>query len=149
MKKLLLLNGPNLNRLGKREPKIYGTVTLDQIEESFQKEAKKLGFEVMCAQSNSEGGLIDILQQATLTCVGVVLNAGAYTHYSYAIADAIASIDVPVVEVHLSNLHKREEFRHTSVLAKNCIGQISGFGDYSYQLGLFALAQFLGEISND
>jgi 3-dehydroquinate dehydratase-2 len=141
--KILLLNGPNLNWLGKREPKIYGTKTLSQIEADFQKEAASLGFEALCRHSNSEGEMIDILQEAETDCAGVVLNAGAYTHYSYALADAIASISIPVVEVHLSNLHRREDFRHHSVIAKNCIGQISGFGTYSYTLGLLALREHL------
>ena len=147
MVKILLINGPNLNMLGIREKSIYGDTTLDKIEEKFIEEAQKLSYCATCVQSNSEGELIDILHKSVGVYDGIVLNAGAYTHYSYAIKDAIASINIPTVEVHISNIHKREEFRKKSVIADSCIGQICGFGEYSYTLGLFAIINyFKGQI---
>ncbi len=142
--KILVLNGPNLNLLGEREPNIYGGDTLKSINEEITEAAKKLGFDVEFYQSNSEGGIIDRLHGSRLDCAGVVLNAGAYTHYSYAIRDAIAAIKIPVVEVHLSNVNSRDEFRKTSVIAPVCKGSIAGFGKYSYMLGLYALNNLLG-----
>lgn len=139
-KKILVMHGPNLNLLGEREPGIYGSDTFDSINAEIIAHAEKLGFDCEIFQSNGEGELIDRLHAARLDCAGVVLNAGAYTHYSYAIRDAIAAIKIPVVEVHLSNIHSRDEFRHTSVIAPVCMGQISGFGKHSYILGLEALA---------
>ena len=138
--KILVLNGPNLNLLGEREPGYYGRETLADICEHLNQVAKTLDMTLVFAQSNHEGEIIDCLHAARRECDGVVLNAGAYTHYSYAIRDAIAAIKIPVVEVHLSNIHAREEFRHTSVLAPVCIGQIAGFGADSYDLALTALA---------
>ncbi len=138
--KILVLNGPNLNLLGEREPGVYGTTSLDDICTHLQSAAEAMGITLLFAQSNHEGEMIDILHAARLECSGVILNAGAYTHYSYAIRDAIAAIRIPVVEVHLSNIHAREDFRHTSVIAPVCIGQISGFGADSYDLALTALA---------
>ncbi|TDQ41659.1 type II 3-dehydroquinate dehydratase [Aureibacillus halotolerans] len=138
---ILLLNGPNLNLLGKREPTIYGSQTLTEIEGQFVEIGSSHGLQVVCAQSNSEGALIDALH-AHFSCKGIVLNAGALTHYSIAIRDAIASIEAPVIEVHMSNIHARESFRHTSVIAPVCRGQISGFGSKSYELALLA---FLNE----
>lgn len=138
--RVLVLNGPNLNLLGEREPGVYGNMTLEQLCSHLSSAAEAMGISVCFAQSNHEGEIIDILHAARLECDGVILNAGAYTHYSYAIRDAIAAIKIPVVEVHLSNIHAREEFRHTSVLAPVCIGQISGFGADSYDLALTALA---------
>ena len=142
--KILVMHGPNLNLLGEREPGIYGSDTFESINNEIVAHAQKLGFECEVFQSNSEGALIDRLHAARLDCGGVVLNAGAYTHYSYAIRDAIAAIKIPVVEVHLSNIHSRDEFRHTSVIAPVCAGQIAGFGKHSYILGLEALAKLLG-----
>ena len=132
--KILIINGPNLNMLGKREPEIYGGDTLETIEREISSRAADLGMKAYFAQSNIEGEIINAIQNAE--CGGIILNAGAFTHYSYAIRDAISSVDTPVIEVHLSNIHAREEFRHKSVLAEVCAGQISGFGKYSYMLAL-------------
>ena len=145
MKKVLIMNGPNLNLLGEREPDHYGKDTLDSIQNRIAVYAAKRGVDTVFFQSNSEGGLIDRLHQARPEVEGVVLNAGAYTHYSYALRDAIAAVRLPVVEVHLSNIHARDAFRHTSVLAPVCVGQISGFGADSYLLGLQALLGFDAE----
>lgn len=137
--KIMIMNGPNLNLLGEREPNIYGGDTLDSINGELRKKAEEIGFELTFFQSSSEGALIDALHASRLDCAGVVLNAGAYTHYSYAIRDAIAAIKIPVVEVHLSNVNSRDEFRKTSVIAPVCAGSIAGFGKYSYHLALDAL----------
>jgi 3-dehydroquinate dehydratase-2 len=134
--KIVVINGPNLNLLGQREPEIYGGTTLAQIEESLRQQGKEIGIEVRCFQSNIEGYLVDALQQAGNDSDGVILNAGAYTHTSVALRDAVAAIDIPVVEVHLSNPQAREEFRRTSLLADVCAGSISGFGEQSYDLAL-------------
>lgn len=139
MKRILVMNGPNLNLLGMREPGVYGTDSYDAVCGRIREKAESLSMEVAFFQSNSEGGLIDALHAAMGEYDGIVLNAGAYTHYSYAIRDAIAAIRLPVVEVHLSNIHAREEFRHTSVIAPVCKGQIAGFGPVSYLLALEAL----------
>lgn len=141
--KLLLLNGPNLNLLGTREPEKYGNKTLTDIEINLTDEAKKNNVELVCRQTNYEGKLIDEIQFANGTFDGIILNAGGYTHTSVALRDAIASTTIPVVEVHLTNIHAREEFRHTSLIAPVCIGQISGFGSYSYKLGLYAMIDYL------
>lgn len=132
------MNGPNLNLLGEREPGIYGNESLESINAALALEGKALGAELDFFQSNHEGELIDRLHSARGEYSAVILNAGAYTHYSIAIRDAIAAIKLPVIEVHLSNIHSREEFRHTSVIAPVCKGQISGFGAYSYTLALYA-----------
>ncbi len=141
--KILVLNGPNLNLLGEREPNIYGDNSLSSINEALAEKAAEMGFETAFFQSNSEGAIIDALHDARKDCAGVILNAGAYTHYSYAIRDAIAAIKIPVVEVHLSNVDSREEFRKTSVIAPVCKGSISGFGKFSYELALTALDKLL------
>ncbi len=142
--KILVLNGPNLNLLGEREPNIYGNETLDTINAEIDAKAMSMGHEAVFFQSNSEGGIIDRLHESRLDCAGVILNAGAYTHYSYAIRDAIAAIKLPVIEVHLSNVNSRDEFRKNSVIAPVCRGSIAGFGSYSYILGLYALNNILG-----
>lgn len=143
MIRILVLNGPNLNLVGQREPGVYGTESYASICEAIRTRAEALGMQADCDQTNSEGGLIDRLHAARGVYDGIVLNAGAYTHYSYAIRDAIAAIQLPVVEVHMSNIHAREEFRHTSVIAPVCRGQIAGFGADSYMLALQAMQGIL------
>ena len=138
---ILLLNGPNLNLLGEREPGVYGELSLAQIETRLHSLAAELGLELRAAQSNHEGALIDALHDARAWAAGVVFNAGAYTHTSVALRDAISAIRIPVIEVHLSNTQAREEFRHTSLIAPVCHGSIAGFGWYSYALALYALKQ--------
>ena len=143
--KILVLNGPNLNLLGTREPAIYGHTTLADIEGDCIAHGQSLGFEVTCAQSNHEGVLIDHLHAGRGTLAGVVLNAGAYTHTSVALRDAITASALPVVELHLSNTHARESFRHVSLIAPVCIGVIQGFGARGYRLALSALKFHLGD----
>ncbi len=143
MTKILLLHGPNLNLLGKREPDIYGAMTLDEINRRLTELAAQRGVELRAFQANSEGALVDALQEAMSWADGVIFNPGAYTHTSVALRDAIAGTGLNVVEVHLSNVHAREEFRHKSLLAPVCIGQISGFGWRSYVLGLEGLLEAL------
>ena len=140
--KVLVINGPNLNLLGEREPGTYGNDSYASVCAEIKAKAEGLGFEE-CAffQSNSEGAIIDALHEARLVYDGIILNAGAYTHYSYAIRDAIAAVKIPVIEVHISNVHTREEFRHHSVISPVCKGVIAGFGKKSYILGLYALAE--------
>jgi 3-dehydroquinate dehydratase II len=140
---VLVLHGPNLNLLGLREPDIYGAVTLTDIDRELVALGLTLQVEVQCIQSNHEGALVDAIHAARGRHQGILINAGAYTHASVAIRDAIAGVEIPTVEVHLSNIYKREEFRHHSYLAPIVVGQISGFGADSYYLGLQALASIL------
>lgn len=144
MAHFFVINGPNLNQLGKREPDKYGSRTLDDLEHSLFKFAEEKNFQVTFFQSNHEGDVIDAIQEAEKQYTGIVLNAGAFTHYSYAIRDSIAGSSLPVIEVHITNIHQREEFRHKSVLAAVCKGQISGFGFDSYKLALTYLAENWG-----
>ena len=136
MGKILVLNGPNLNLLGTREPEVYGTLTLADIHERLRQRANEVGLDIEFMQSNHEGVLVDAIQRARRTVDYIILNAAAFTHYSIAIRDAIAAIDVPVIEVHLSNIHQRETFRHTSVIAPVVLGQIAGLGAESYMAAL-------------
>ncbi len=143
--RIAVIHGPNLDMLGIREKDIYGTKSLQDINDEMLREAEDYGLNLSFFQSNSEGGLIDYIHACKGNTDGIILNAGAYTHYSIALRDAIAAVGIPTVEVHLSNIYKREDFRHISVIAPVCIGQISGFGYYSYLLGLQALRKALDE----
>lgn len=144
MKKVKIINGPNINLTGLREPAVYGSETLRDINAEIAEKAAEIGFQCDFFQSNSEGELIDEIHSVLLGGYdGCVINAGAYTHYSYAIRDAIAATGKPFVEVHMSNIHGREEFRHTSVIAPVCVGQIAGFGKNSYVIALRALEAIL------
>jgi len=143
MKKILIINGPNLNLLGVREPDMYGKIMYNTLIDELIEYGKQYNLEIICFQSNHEGVLIDKIQQAREACNGIVMNPGAFTHYSYAIRDAIASTGIPVVEVHISNIYKREEFRHQSVLASVCIGQISGLGIYGYRAAILYFYELL------
>ena len=143
--KILVVNGPNLNLLGTREPDVYGTLTLEKINEELVLYAQSLGVEIEFFQSNIEGEIVDKIQQSRNDCQGIVINPAAYTHTSVAIRDAIAAVNLPSVEVHISNIHKREEFRKHSFIAPVCIGQIAGFGLDSYKLGLNAVINFLSQ----
>jgi 3-dehydroquinate dehydratase-2 len=139
--KVLVLHGPNLNLLGTREPDVYGNLTLEQIDVFIINRANELGVEVVTAQSNIEGELVSLIQDAAGWADAILINPGGYSHTSVAIRDAIAAVDLPAVEVHLSNPAAREEFRHTDIVAGACVGVVSGFGWKSYLLGLEALAE--------
>ncbi len=142
-RKILMLNGPNLNLLGKRQPDIYGRVTLGQIEKKVRALAKEIAVEVDFRQSNSEGELVTWIQQAAGEFGALVINPAAYTHTSLAMRDAISAVGIPTVEIHISNIHKRETFRHHSFIAEVAVGQIAGFGVNSYLLGLRAAADLV------
>lgn len=142
-KRILVLHGPNLNLLGKRQPEIYGRLTLEQINRKIHDLAGELGVEVEIRQSNSEGELVNWIQESRTKFGALVINAAAYTHSSVALRDALAAAGIPAIEVHISNIHKREDFRRRSLIADVVIGQISGFGVQSYLLGLRAAAQYL------
>ncbi|WP_420555862.1 type II 3-dehydroquinate dehydratase [Roseovarius sp.] len=143
MTSILILNGPNLNLLGTRQPEVYGTTTLSDIEAQCHAVAEDLGVTLAFAQSNAEGALVDRIHDARGTHHGLILNAGAYTHTSIALMDAISSTDIPTIELHLSNIHAREDFRHTSYIARVAVGVICGFGAHGYTLALHAMARHL------
>lgn len=145
-KRILLLHGPNLNLLGTREPEVYGTTTLEDINRFCAEHAAKFGYVTYGVQSNHEGGMIDALHEARGKVAGVIVNAGGYTHTSIALRDAISAVQLPVIEVHLSNIHAREEYRHHSWLAGVCVGQICGFKWRSYILGIDALLGHIGAL---
>lgn len=142
--RIYLINGPNLARLGKREPEVYGTTTLQEIVEEFERAASEVGLQVVAVQSDVEADLIAALHRAADEGAAVVINPGAFTHYSYAIADAVAQVDAPVVEVHISNPNAREEWRRRSVISPYVTGTVSGFGKDSYLLALEAVVRMLG-----
>ena len=146
MKKILFINGPNLNMLGIKEKSIYGSATLKEIERLVLEKADELGVDVDFMQTNHEGEIIDKIHTSRGVYDVIVINPGAYTHYSFAIRDAIKAVEIPAVEIHLSNIHAREEFRSKSVIAPVCKGQISGFGKYSYVLGLYAAVELIKEV---
>lgn len=143
--KILVVNGPNLNLLGMREPEVYGTLTLEKINKELLKYAKELGVDIEFFQSNVEGEIVNAIQAARQNCAGIVINPAAYTHTSVAIRDAISAVALPAVEIHISNVYAREEFRKDSLIAPVCIGQIAGFGLDSYKLAMLALVKFLNK----
>ena len=147
--KIMVLNGPNLNMLGIREPEVYGNATYADLEAYIEDYGESKGIEVTVLQSNSEGELIDFIHHALGNYDAIVINPGAYTHYSYAIHDALASVSIPAVEVHISNIHKREEFRHKSVTAPACIGQITGLGFRGYLLAVDYLKEEVASNAKD
>lgn len=146
--RILIINGVNLNMLGFREPEQYGSITLKELEKELHAFSFGLGIDIETFQSNIEGAIVERIQQAREHFDGIILNAGAYTHTSIAIRDAIIIADMPVVEIHMSNIYKREDFRHDSVIAPVCIGQIAGFKADSYKLGLKALVNYLSNNEN-
>ena len=143
MTSILVLNGPNLNLLGQRQPEVYGATTLAEIEETCRAKARDMGLGLDFLQSNSEGALIDAIHTARGVHDGLILNAGAYTHTSIALMDAISSVELPAIELHLSNVHARESFRHTSYIARVAVGVICGFGPAGYELAIDAMARHL------
>ncbi len=143
MPRILVVNGPNLNLLGKREPEVYGTETLDELNGKLADMARELGVEVSFFQSNSEGEIIDYLHKEGFDADGLIINPGAFTHYSYALRDAIAAVEIETVEVHMSNIYAREEFRRKSVIAPVCTGHLVGFGFYGYAMALSYFADSL------
>lgn len=145
MSSILILNGPNLNLLGTRQPEVYGKTTLQDIENMCVSHGKSLGVSVSCIQSNHEGALVDAIHAAKGQHDGIVLNAGAYTHTSIALMDAISSVALPVIELHLSNIHARESFRHKSFIAPVAVGQICGFGALGYRLAIDAMLNHIGK----
>lgn len=149
MLKIVVINGPNLNTLGTREPAIYGTVTLPLINARLQQRGETLGAQVQCFQSNHEGVLIDYIQEHGTNADGIIINAGALTHYSLALRDALATLKAPIIEVHLSNIYAREPFRHHSLIAAICRGHIVGLGWRGYLLALDALVELLHEQSKE
>lgn len=146
MGKILVMNGPNLNLLGTREPEIYGSLTLADIHERLRQRANEADLDIEFMQSNHEGVLVDAIHRARRTVDYIILNAGAFTHYSIALRDSIAAVNVPVIEVHLSNIHQREEFRHKSVIAPVVLGQIAGFGAESYMAALEIIIWRMGDM---
>jgi 3-dehydroquinate dehydratase-2 len=142
-KKILVIHGPNLNMLGKREPEVYGTLTLNQLNADIIAKADELGAVVECIQTNHEGVMVDTIQAATGRFDCIIINPAAFTHYSVAVRDALAAITVPAIEVHLSNIYQREEFRHHSVTAPVTVGQIAGFGAQGYRLALYAAVDLI------
>ena len=142
-KRILVLHGPNLNMLGKREPEVYGALTLEQLNAELAAQATKLGVAVECRQTNHEGVLVDMIQAADGAYDCIIINPAAFTHYSIAVRDALAAISTPAIEVHLSNIYRREEFRHHSVTAPVTVGQIAGFGTQGYILALYAAVDII------
>ena len=143
-KRILVLHGPNLNMLGKREPEVYGSLTLEQLNAELAAQAAKLGVAVECRQTNHEGILVDMIQAAEGAYDCIIINPAAFTHYSIAVRDALSAISTPAIEVHLSNIYRREEFRHHSVTAPVTVGQIAGFGSQGYMLALYAAVDIIG-----
>ncbi len=144
--RVLVLHGPNLNLLGKREPEIYGSATLADIDEKLIREGRELNLSVETFQSNHEGAIVDRIQSAMDGCDGVIINPAAYTHTSVAIRDALLALSVPIIEIHLSNIYKRESFRHHSLIRDIATGQIAGCGAYGYELALLAMADMLNHV---
>jgi 3-dehydroquinate dehydratase-2 len=144
--KIAVIQGPNLNMLGIREQNIYGPMTIDQIHEQMKGSASQNGVELEFFQSNLEGEIVDKIQECLGTVDGIIINPAAYTHTSIAIADALSAVNLPTVEVHISNIYKREEFRQKSITAKSCLGVITGFGPFGYHMGLMAITQIVSEM---
>ncbi len=147
-RKILLINGPNMNMLGIRQPEIYGRDTLEDIEALTKAKAEELGYECECFQSNYEGAVVEAIHKAYGRIDGIVMNPAAFTHYSYAVADAVSSVGIPTIEVHMSDIHNRESFRHNSVILPYCIGQVAGHGKQSYTIAVEKLAAHLEGIAN-